>query len=135
MSEDDWIIEIALPRCEKCGITGPLHRHHLKHEILFIRAFQATPRAKTRWYKRLVKRYGEFRDHDVRLLCGECHLKIHAVYRIVVQYRFNMLHYHKNFSDYSIQEAVGLMRACREAYFKWRDGDPEYQVHEASNLW
>ena len=104
-------------RCSKRGCTyrGPLDRHHLRHEMMFIKVFEG--KGKDKRYQSLIWRYEEFRPYDVRYLCRGHHGKIHEIYDTIIHsHRMKMK---KFLSWYTWKEAINLMHTLRKTYFEW----------------
>jgi hypothetical protein len=108
--------------CDKCKTYCFCHRHHLKHEMLFIRVFAFSHTSHLKWYKKLELRYYEFRPFDIRYLCPDCHKHIHHLYRRSVMRAFNRKNTsrRKDFHDFTTAQADELMKAFRKYYFRWR---------------
>ena len=60
--------------CQKCGSFWKVSRHHKGHEYVFAQINE-------NWY---AKRYIEFHEEDVVPLCERCHLKIHRLYKPIM---------------------------------------------------
>ena len=106
-----------IPRCSKKGCTyrGPLDRHHLKHEMMFIKIWEAWRGGRT--YRKLLRRYQEFNPKDWRYLCRGHHGEIHEIYDGIIQRdRGRRV---KFLSSYTWVEARKLMAQLKKAYFAW----------------
>lgn len=110
--------------CDACGKHARLDRHHLARERLFIEVLKNTPRAKAKWYKKMVRRYNEFRPYDVRSICRECHKEVHEYYNEVLRLWNIKRMYDKRRNSImrlSYPEIQKLKKLFREAYFEWRE--------------
>ena len=73
---DPSVVKAARARtCKKCGSRQTLTRHHKGHEYVFAQVEEIA----------YAERYIQFRDDDVVVLCERCHLKIHRLYKWILQ--------------------------------------------------
>jgi hypothetical protein len=84
-------------KCVKCGGRKKLTRHHKGHEYVFATIAPDT----------YAKRYIEFRQEDIVLLCLKCHEKIHKKYNPVIG---------ELFSDLNNMEVVHITEQFLEDY-------------------
>jgi len=103
-------------RCSKkgCSYRGPLDRHHLRHELMFVKVFAWRS---DRLYRKLVKRYEEFRAEDIRYLCRGHHGEIHEIYDDIIT--TDQATAGKRVMGYNWRQARKLMARLRKAYFAW----------------
>lgn len=108
--------------CTKPTCAGTfLHRHHIKHEALWLWLREADNRHKD-WTDELVKdmnmRYHEFRKEDIVVVCSWHHAEIHMLYINILENNQRRKCY-KALADYSFKEAQTLMRHFEKACQKW----------------
>lgn len=107
-------------RCSKrgCKHEGMMHRHHTRHQWMFVVAFRIT-RPKQKKYIRFARSYARFNKRDVELLCIGHHGEIHELYDvIVINHCFRRV---KKLQDFTWPEANRLMAALHKKYLKWKD--------------
>jgi hypothetical protein len=104
--------------CQKpnCESSGTLHRHHKRHEALWLGIWSGRRRTETKW-KEFVNRYYSFVPEDCVILCANHHAEIHNIYDKIISHDRRQTG--RRLSKYTWPQAEKLMDKLERACIEW----------------
>jgi hypothetical protein len=104
--------------CQKpgCEVSGTLHRHHRRHEAMWLGIWATRRRGEERW-KAFTERYYQFLPEDCEFLCPNHHAEIHRLYDAIIVGDRKLVG--RPLSKYTWTQAERLMEKLESACLEW----------------